>query len=97
MKGEENLSRLFAEGEQVYAVQYRKVEFRWFSSGKVAEEAALKESAVWRSFWTRGAGTAIENEVDSVEVNVKHRLEKSDLGPETEAFEDDEEEILFEP
>jgi hypothetical protein len=96
-KGNETLGTFLAEGEQVYAVQYRKVEFRWFSSGKVSEEATLREGAVWKSFWTRNVGTEDEGEVDSVEARIDDQLEQSALGPESEMFKNGEKEILFNP
>jgi hypothetical protein len=97
LKGNKALGMFLAQGEQVYAVQYRKIEFRWFSSGKVSEGATLREGAVWKSFWTRNVGTEDEFEVDSVEARVDDQLEKSALGPESEIFSDGEEEILFDP
>jgi hypothetical protein len=45
-KGEKTISSFFAEADQIYAVQYRKVALRWFSRGKVADEATLRDQAV---------------------------------------------------
>jgi hypothetical protein len=36
-----------AAGEQIYAVQYRKVRFRWFSSRDL-ERAALEKGKQWK-------------------------------------------------
>ncbi|EFQ99579.1 hypothetical protein MGYG_02591 [Nannizzia gypsea CBS 118893] len=42
--------RLFkAPGEQIYAVQYRKVAWRWFSSKK-ADEMTLAKKACWKRY-----------------------------------------------
>jgi hypothetical protein len=95
-KGEKTISSFFAEGEQIYAVQYRKVAFRWFSRGKVAEEATLKDQAVWKSFWTRGkADENQEDAEDSVIANVNQELEEGDIGKDVEVVESDDTKFLF--
>jgi hypothetical protein len=91
----ESVISCFAEGEQVYAVQYRKVAFRWFSGGSVVEEAELKGTAIWKSFWTRSAGTRDEADIDSLAVSLESNLEKADVGSDSDIFQNDEEEIIF--
>jgi hypothetical protein len=93
-KGKKTYSTFFAEGEQIYAVQYRQVEFRWFSRGKVAEEATLKDQAVWKSFWTRGGAEEPQDAEDSVMANVNHELKESDIS-DVEVVESDNARFYF--
>lgn len=47
-------SRSFsAPGEQIYAIQYRKVEFKWFSSRKI-DNTCLEQDNRWKVYWARG-------------------------------------------
>lgn len=94
-KKKEMLTSYFAEGEHIFAVQYRKIEFRWFSGGNVAEEANLKDCAVWKSFWMRSAGTGDEGEADELAVSATLDVEREHLKPNAEIFEDEEEIILY--
>lgn len=49
---EHSRSRSFdAPGEQIYAVQYRKVEFKWFSSRKI-ERISLERDNRWKVYWS---------------------------------------------
>jgi hypothetical protein len=95
------LANFIAPGEQVYAVQYRKVNFSWYSSKKV-ENSALQKGNRWKVYWLRSGG--VEDEVDDednediVEAQLKETLSISDLnlGTSYERFEiDDKEVILF--
>ncbi|KAH0604954.1 uncharacterized protein H6S33_004936 [Morchella sextelata] len=71
-----------APGEQVYAVQFRKVVFRWFSSRKI-EKGMLKENQ-WRVYAGRGpvdrydSNSDSEDEEDAVEASLGG-LEGDDL------------------
>ena len=46
---EDEQRRFIAPGEQVYAVQYRKVRWRWFTSNKV-DEMTLAKKAWWERY-----------------------------------------------
>lgn len=97
------LSKFFAPGEQVYAVQYRKVNFSWFSSKKM-ESLELAKSNRWKVYWLRSAhededgdGDEEEDE-DVVEVKVANEsLSALELGRDGyEHFElDNDGSILF--
>ena len=95
------LANFIADGEQVYAVQYRKINFLWYSSKKL-DNATLEKGNRWKVYWLRSGGD--EDEVDDeddedvVEAEVKGSLSTSDLtlGASYERFEiDDEGVILF--
>ena len=46
---EDERRRFIAPGEQIYAVQYRKVRWRWFTSNKV-DEMTLAKKAWWERY-----------------------------------------------
>lgn len=49
-------SRSFdAPGEQIYAIQYRKVESKWFSSRRI-DNSSLEQDNRWKVYWARGEG-----------------------------------------
>jgi hypothetical protein len=64
-----------AIGEQICAVQYRKVRFKWFSSRDL-DTAALDKETRWKVYWNeRGEETGTN---DVVEVNLQDALELED-------------------
>ncbi|KAK6514353.1 hypothetical protein TWF506_008749 [Arthrobotrys conoides] len=63
MEEHEVQTRFQAPGEMVYAVQYRKLEFSWFSSKKV-EKASLGNSRWVFNVGVRGVGMEEEDVVD---------------------------------
>jgi len=74
----ENEQRQFkAPGEQIYAVQYRKVRWTWFSSKKV-DKMTLAKKAWWESYdRSRYLDTKTE---DSIEVELEDETElKEDI------------------
>ncbi|KAE9365573.1 hypothetical protein N431DRAFT_431012 [Stipitochalara longipes BDJ] len=66
-----------APGEQIYAIQYRRVEVGWFSSSSV-DAASLEEKVNWEDVFTN---MGEENENDMVEAELATTLR---LGVETE-------------
>lgn len=49
-------SRSFdAPGEQIYAIQYRKVVSKWFSSRRI-DNSSLEQDNRWKVYWARGDG-----------------------------------------
>ena len=95
------LTNFIADGEQVYAVQYRKINFLWYSSKKL-DNATLEKGNRWKVYWLRSGGDEVEvddeDDEDVVEAEVKESLSTSDLtqGVSYERFEiDDQEVILF--
>ncbi|MCJ1240734.1 hypothetical protein MMC14_008738 [Varicellaria rhodocarpa] len=93
-KSNKGLSYFFAEGEQVFALRYRKVDFRWFSKGNVADEAELKDKVVRTSFWSRGEVEEEEEEEDAI-ADVTQELEASDLGRDAEVVIYEDSTFLF--
>ena len=73
-------ANFFAPGEQVYAVQYRKIEFSWFFSKKL-ETARLEKGNRWKVYWLRSAAVDDDEhgEEDVVEAQVNDTLSTSDL------------------
>lgn len=56
-----------APGEQIYAVQYRKVQFKWYSSRKI-DNGFLEQNNRWKLYWAlRGDD---DGEDDVVEANL---------------------------
>jgi hypothetical protein len=92
------LANFIAPGEQVYAVQYRKVNFSWYSSKKL-DKAALEKGNRWKVYWLRSGGDEDEDEDDEdvVEAQVKENLSISDLtlGASCERFEIGDKEVLL--
>lgn len=85
-----------APGEQIYAVQYRKVEFKWLSS-KSIDKTTLERNNRWKIFWSAGQRGKEEIELDGeddvVEADLTDELE---LEPEeTYLSEDGTEEFMF--
>lgn len=65
-----------APGERIYAVQYRKVKFRWFSSRNV-DRAFLEQNNRWKVFWeVRGQ---VNDEDDVVEAYVYDGIDANDV------------------
>ncbi|KAI8649682.1 hypothetical protein NCS55_01468900 [Fusarium keratoplasticum] len=83
-----------AVGEQVFAVQYRKVHFSWFSTQKV-DKAYLEKGNRWKSYITMRAGQAGEEANDGVDVQIAEPLALPDLIGTYERFEMDGEEIIY--
>ncbi|RPB12001.1 hypothetical protein P167DRAFT_536148 [Morchella conica CCBAS932] len=80
-----------APGEQVYALQYRKVVFRWFSSKKI-EKATLKENQ-WRVYAGRGSADRNDsNSSDIVEASLGG-LEGDDLSDDGSDEEEEDDEL----
>lgn len=49
-------SRSFdAPGEQIYAIQYRKVESKWFASRRI-DNSSLEQDNRWKVYWAAGDG-----------------------------------------
>lgn len=63
-------SMLFdAPGEQVFAVRYRKIKFKWLSSRKI--ENIVLEDTRWKAYWdSRGTEVDDEEDEDVLEVNL---------------------------
>lgn len=54
-----------APGEQIYAVQYRKVQFKWYSSRKI-ENGFLEQKNRWKLYWgLRGDDDGNEDVVEA--------------------------------
>jgi hypothetical protein len=85
-RGTKSASSLFAAGEQVYAVQYRKLEFSWFSSRKL-ENASLEVGNRWKVYWLRTAEE--EDEDDVVRVDLAAIRDEEDVGMDCEVLEVD--------
>lgn len=84
-----------AAGEQVFAVQYRKVRFSRFSSNK-ADKAYLEKGSHWKSYLSTRAGG--EESEDVIAAEVAEAIGLQDLMGSYESLELDEdnsEELLF--
>lgn len=94
---EVNNNREFAfssPGEQIYAIQYRKIKFSWFSSPKI-EKSFLEPDNRWKVFWeagTRGDESDEEEEDDVLEVDF---TDECDFGLDEVHFSEDEDEELM--
>ena len=64
--------RFVATGEQICAVQYRKVRFRWFSSRDL-DTAVLEKENRWKMYWNIRGQEIGTNDV--VEVDLQDELE----------------------
>lgn len=80
-----------ATGEHVYAVQYRKVKFSFFSSRHI-DQAYLERGNRWRSYVGARAGDEVE---DGIDVEVSSPISLSDLKGRYESITFNEEEILY--
>lgn len=83
-------------GEQVYAVEYRKVEFKWFSSGGAIDKAKVERGSRWMVY-SRPRGMANSNtpKDDTVEA-VLTEVNETELGIPGEITEDgDAEGLVF--
>lgn len=92
-----NQTRSFhAPGEQIYAVQYRKVEFKWLSS-KSIDKTTLERNNRWKIFWSADQRTGNETEFDGEDDVVEADLtDEFDLeSGETYLSEDGTEEFVF--
>lgn len=80
-----------APGEQVYALQYRKIVFRWFSSRKI-DKATLRENQ-WRVYAGRGpANNDSDGDSDILEASLGG-LEGDDLSDDGSDEEEDDDEL----
>lgn len=73
--------------ERVWAVQYRKVEFKWFSSKRI-EKSTLEKENRWKLCWTGMEG--IRGHEEEAEGKEEEEEEDSASGSEDEEDEDDE-------
>ncbi|KAF9781450.1 hypothetical protein IL306_013446 [Fusarium sp. DS 682] len=89
----ENL-KFTASGEHVFAVQYRKISFSWFSSQKV-DKAYLEKGNRWKSYLSTRAGQSGEDEIDGVSAEVAGPILPSDLIGIYDDFELDGEQLLY--
>lgn len=80
-----------ATGEQVFAVQYRKIKFSIFSSRSV-DKAYLERGHRWKSFLGARAGDGVD---DGIDAEVSDPISLSDLMGEYESLELDGEKILY--
>ena len=71
-----------APGEQVYAVQYRKVQFQWFSS-RTVDNAELEKGCRWKVY-TNYRSVSEDTENDVVEATLGEGLCEGDRGHELE-------------
>ena len=83
-----------AIGEQVFAVQYRKIRFSWFSTQKV-DKAYLEKGTRWKSYLTVRAGQVEGYANDGVDAEVADPLALPDLMGTYESSELDGEQILY--
>lgn len=85
-----------APGEQIYAVQYRKVEFKWLSSRSI-DKTTLERNNRWKIFWSaglrKGGDDEFEGEDDVVEADLAEELDFGSL--ETYLSADGTEEFMF--
>jgi hypothetical protein len=83
-----------AIGEQVFAVQYRKIHFSWFTTQKV-DKAYLEKGNRWISYLAVRAGQPEGNANDGVDAEVSDPLALPDLMGTYESSELDGEQILY--
>lgn len=81
----------FAPGEQIYAVQYRKIEFSWFSSRGVGD--AFPEDRNRWEVYLGVRGGEVENDI--VEAELHDYLQKDDLEGPCESFHFGDDELLY--
>jgi hypothetical protein len=72
--------------ERVWAVQYRKVEFKWFSSKRI-EKGALEKENRWKLCWTGMEGIRSYKEEEEEE-------EEEDSGSREDEEDEDDEDVL---
>jgi hypothetical protein len=87
-----------ASGEHIFAIQYRKVRMKEFST-KAFDPAYLLEGARWKIYLsTRGRGDiGVDENDDGMEVEAGEPIRGQDIKRPCEHFEDEDEEILFCP
>lgn len=83
-----------AVGEQVFAVQYRKIHFSWFSTQKV-DRAYLKRGNRWKSYLDVRGGPTEADIDDGVDAEVADPIAQPDLMGTYDSFELNGEEILY--
>jgi hypothetical protein len=83
-----------APGERVYAVQYRKINFSWFSTRKV-DKAYLERGNRWKSYIRDRAGESGEEE-DVIDAELADPPSMDEFAGTFERFDLDGEEILYE-
>lgn len=84
-------------GEQIYAIQYRKLKFSWFSSRKI-EKSFLEHNNRWKVFWEPGIRGGEDDDDDEEEDDVLEVdfTDELDLGlDEVYISEDGTEELMF--
>ncbi|RPB01411.1 hypothetical protein L873DRAFT_1676620 [Choiromyces venosus 120613-1] len=83
-----------ALGEQIYAVQYRKVDFRSFSSKRL-DKITLEHGNIWKVFWgVRGHSDASGDEDDVIEAFLADESPQGDF-EESCTVGDDNEYFIF--
>lgn len=92
-----NQTRSFhAPGEQIYAVQYRKVEFKWLSSRSI-DKTTLERNNRWKIFWSSdprsGTDTEFDGEDDVLEADLTDEFDLE--SGETYVSEDGADEFVF--
>ncbi|KAF4992643.1 hypothetical protein FGRMN_7044 [Fusarium graminum] len=88
-----NKTEYTAVGEQVFAVQYRKVSFSWFSKNKV-DQAYLAKGNRWVSYVQARAGQADEDE-EIIECDIVEEITSSDLGDRYTSLDIEGETVLY--
>jgi hypothetical protein len=89
----EKTAAFVVPGEQVYAVQYRRIEFAWYSSRHI-DKAFLEGGNRWKVYVSSSRGG--DNEYDDIiDAELEDGLEKSDLENDCEFVVLGDEEILF--
>jgi hypothetical protein len=83
-----------APGEQVFAVQYRKLRFAWFS-GRDVDTAYLEDGNRWKLYIdSRGSGTEEEAE-EVLDVEVDELFGPRDMRGPYQSFEADFDEVFY--
>lgn len=90
-KSQGHKKSFMAPGEQIYAVQYRKVNFKWFSSRNI-DKAFLEADNRWKIFWNARGQETGEDDVVEADIDDDIELETS---CEIYGTEDGKEEFMF--
>ena len=82
LRTEDGTTRSVASGEQIIAVQYRKVQYNWYSGQKV-DSAFLEVNC---NQWEVYASIRMESTKEVVEASLKYALSKEDVEEEGEVY-----------
>jgi len=74
--------RYTAPGERIYAIQCRKVRFKWFSS-RTLENARLEDGNTWQIYWRMRLEEDDDQADDILEAELEERTGFDELGGET--------------